>query len=91
MPRTRSIGEASVRNGSTTPITSVRFSERFWATELGRYSSARIASSTRSRVGAATFPRSLTTRETVAIPTPARAATSAIRAGGFGTASMPSI
>ena len=56
MPRTRSIGEASVRNGSTTPITSVRFSERFWATELGRYSSVRIASSTRSRVAARDVP-----------------------------------
>ncbi len=80
--------EASVRNGSTTPIMSVRLSERFWATELGRYSRLRIASSTRSRVAAATLPRSLTTRETVAIPTPARAATSAIRAAGLGIASI---
>ena len=43
-------------------------SERFCATELGRYSSASIASSTFARVAGRTFPRSLTTRETVAMP-----------------------
>ena len=37
-----------VKNGTTTPMTSVRRSERFRAMELGRYSSARIASNARA-------------------------------------------
>ena len=36
MPRMRSTADGAVKNGTTTPITSVRRSERFRATELGR-------------------------------------------------------
>ena len=54
------------------PVTSAR------ATGFGRYSSLRIASSTRWRVAARTCGLSLITRETVCSDTPASFATSAI-------------
>ena len=57
------------------PMTSAR------ATVLGRYSSLRIASSTRSRVSERTCGLSCSTRETVWCETPASFATSAITAG----------
>ena len=54
------------------PVTSAR------ATGFGRYSSLRIASSTRCRVAARTCGLSLITRETVCSDTPASFATSAM-------------
>ena len=57
------------------PMTSAR------ATGFGRYSSLRIASSTRSRVSERTCGLSFSTRETVWCETPASFATSAMTAG----------
>src|SRR3990172_6709277 len=76
IPRKRSTTEAVVKYGATTPIVLVFPRESPRASELGRYPSSAMTSSTRRRVASATNGLSLSTRETVPTPTPARVATS---------------
>src|SRR3972149_10990475 len=76
IPRKRSTTEAVVKYGATTPIVLFFPRESPRASELGRYPSSAMTSSTRRRVASATNGLSLSTRETVPTPTPARVATS---------------
>ena len=57
----------------------VRFERSWRARAFGTYPSSAIASSTRCRVAALTYPELFRTRETVMAETPARSATSLIR------------
>ena len=61
-----------------TPMMELRRVTSARATELRRYPSCSMAASTRDRVSSATWPVSLTTRETVWCDTPANLATSII-------------
>ena len=79
MPRRRSTTDGLVKNGAITPSVWVRPSDRLRAVALGRYPSSSITARTRTRVASATPAESLSTRETVPMPTPARSATSRIR------------
>lgn len=67
---------AASNPGKYSPSTPVRRSARPLALPLGTYPSAATASSTRSRVTGRTASGERSTRETVAIETPARSATS---------------
>src|SRR3954470_246698 len=74
-------GPCSVVSKLRTPSVRERPRTSARATRFGRYSSLRIASSTRSRVSGRTCGLSCSTRDTVWCDTPASLATSAITAG----------
>jgi hypothetical protein len=70
------LGFTPVCSTQTRPITSLRFLARLCAAPSGTYPSSSIAARTRARVLSRTGPCPCSTRETVAIETPARRATS---------------
>src|SRR6185312_12818095 len=76
MPVTASAKTGLARLGIMTPIVLVRAVLRLRPMPCGRKPSSWIAARTRSAVSDRVTPRSLMTRDTVAIETPARAATS---------------
>src|SRR5918993_4488538 len=66
------------RNGTSTPMLRVRPEARLDAEEETTYPRDFAADSTRARVAAETCPRPLRARETVAVETPAKRATSSM-------------
>src|SRR5665647_243762 len=78
MPRAAPLRSSALkgsRSATRIPMTFVRWLRRLLATRLGSYPSSSITRCTRSLVAAATPYLPLTTLETVAVETPARAAT----------------
>src|SRR5579875_17450 len=78
-PASRATTEGRVRQGTTIATLAGAPRDRAAARRLGRYLVCSMASSTRLRVLSRTCGLPLRTRETVPTPTPARAATSAMR------------
>lgn len=66
---------STTRSGKHNPSTPVRRAARSFAAPLGTYPSSAIAVSTLSLVSGSTRSRPASTRDTVAVDTPARLAT----------------
>src|SRR5690554_5641585 len=77
-PESRVAKNQRSRNGTITPMFLVRPDARLDARDETTYPSVSAAMRTRSLEAAETFPRPLSARDTVAVETPARRATSSM-------------
>ncbi len=78
MPDKRATEEGRVRKGTSATTERVLPTDRLTAARLGRYCISLIASRTARRVDSRTCLLPFRTRDTVPVPTPTRAATSAM-------------